>query len=305
MMIRPLRLGDIATLLLFLGRSPGEEAKVRSRLNERGWEPALLFPLLKGCLVSGDDRRSFVCVPDGGIRGLACLRSCRGPSAWEIERLLLARGHEGCSLDLLEELGSSDNAVGAGRLFLRLHSDSDVVDTAKKAGFSHYLTEFLYLLEGQRQAEATESLVAPRPKLSADEYRLFRLYSATVPLKVRNVEGMTSEEWCQGMDRGAVRELVVEDGGEVTAWLRIRADGTARQFDIVTGLGSTDVSLLVDYCLAVLSGRSPVYCLVPEFQTPLRHVLEERGFRQVAEYFCMSKQLVERVREPQLVPLSA
>jgi hypothetical protein len=34
-------------------------------------------------------------------------------------------------------------------------------------------------------------------------------------------------------------------------------------------------------------------------------ILEERGFRQVAEYCCLSKQLMVRVHEPQLVPLSA
>jgi hypothetical protein len=180
-----------------------------------------------------------------------------------------------------------------------------VVDTAKQAGFSHYLTEFLYHLGGQKQAEPPETSIVLRPKSSADEYRLFRLYTAAAPLQVRSVEGMTFEEWGQGRDRGAVRELVLEDGGEVTAWLRIRADGKARQFDIVAGPGSTDVSLLVDYCLAVLSGRSPVYCLVPEFQPQLRSILEEQDFHQVAEYFCLSKELVARVREPQLVPVSA
>jgi hypothetical protein len=304
-MIRSLRLGDVATLLLFLGKSPSDEARVRGRLNDRGWELALLFPLLKDCLVSGDTGRSFVCFQRGAIRGLACLRSCRGPSAWEIERLLLAPGYEGCSLDLLEGLGSADGAAWAGRLFLRLHSSSPVVDTAKQAGFSHYLTEFLYHMGGQKQAEPPEPSVALRPKSSADEYRMFRLYTAAAPLQVRSLEGMTFEEWCQGRDRGAVRELVLEDGGEVTAWLRIRADGKTRQFDIVAGPGSTDVSLLVDYCLAVLSGRSPVYCLVPEFQPQLRSILEEQDFHQVAEYSCLSKELVARVREPQLVPLSA
>jgi hypothetical protein len=304
-MIRSLRLDDIAALLLFLGKSPGDEAMVRGRLNDRGWELALLFPLLKDCLVSGKIRRSFICIERGAIQGLACLRSCRGPTAWEIERLLLARGQEGCSLDLLEGLGSADNAVDASRLFLRLQSGSDVVDTAKQAGFSHYLTEFLYRLEGQKQAGPPDTLVALRPKSSADDFKLFRLYCAAAPLKVRNVEGMTFEEWCQGRDRGAVREMVFEDGGEVIAWLRIRTEGKARQFDMVTNQGSTDLGVLLDCCLAVLSGRGPVYCLVPEFQPQLRNVLEERGFNQVVEYFCLSKQLVERVREPQLVPLSA
>ena len=305
-MIRSFRLADVAALLLFLGRSPINEARVRDRLSDKGWEIRLVFPLLKGCLVSGDKQRSFVCVHRGLIEGLVCLRSCRGPSAWEVERLLLALGHEGCCLALLERLGSAgDDGVGAGRLFLRIESHSYTVNVARQAGFSQHLTEFLYRLEEEPRVEPPEPPVVLRPRLSADDYGLFRLYSATVPLRVRSVEGMTFEEWHQSRARVAVRELVFESGGEITAWLRIRPEGMAGQFDIVTDLGSAELGRLVDYCLSVLSGRNPVYCLVPEFQQQLRHILEERGFRQVAEYCCLSKQLVVRVHEPQLVPLSA
>ncbi|MEE9401157.1 MAG: hypothetical protein V3V32_03975, partial [Dehalococcoidia bacterium] len=241
----------------------------------------------------------------GLIQGLVCLRSCRGPSAWEVESLLLAPGHEECCLGLLERVGSAGGEIGAGRLFLRIESNSRTVDMARQAGFSQHLTEFLYRLGEEPRVEPPEPPVVLRPKLSADEYGLFRLYSATVPLRVRSVEGMTFEEWHQSRDRVAVRELVFENGGEITVLLRIRPEGMAGQFDIVTDLGSTELGRLVDYCLSVLSGRNPVYCLVPEFQQQLRSILEERGFRQVAEYCCLSKQLVVRVREPQLVPLSA
>lgn len=304
-MIRSLRLADVAALLLFLGKSPINEARVRDRLGDKGWELGSVFPLLKGCLVSGDKQRSFVCVHRGLIQGLVCLRSCRGPSAWEVESLLLAPGHEECCLGLLERVGSAGDEIGAGRLFLRIESNSRTVDTARQAGFSQHLTEFLYHLGEEPRVEPPEPPVVLRPKLSADEYGLFRLYSATVPLQVRSVEGMTFEEWHQSRDRVAVRELVFGNGGEITAWLRIRPEGMAGQFDIVTDLGSTDLGRLVDYCLSVLSGRNPVYCLAPEFQQQLMLILEERGFRQVAEYCCLSKQLVVRVHEPQLVPLSA
>jgi len=304
-MIRSLRLADVAALLLFLGKSPINEARVRDRLSDKGWELGSVFPLLKGCLVSGDKQRSFVYVRRGLIEGLACLRSCRGPSAWEIERLLLASGHEECCLGLLEGLGSAGDEVGAGRIFLRIESSSYTVDMARQAGFSQYRTEFLYRLGEQPQVESPEPPVVLRAKVSADEYGLFRLYSATVPLQVRSVEGMTFEEWHQSRDRVAVRELVFENGGEITASLRIRPERMAGQFDIVTDLGATELGRLVDYCLSALSGRNPVYCLVPEFQQQLRRILEDRGFRQVAEYCCLSKQLVVRVREPQLVPLSA
>lgn len=304
-MIRSLRVADVGALLLFLGKSPINEARVRDRLGEKGWELASVFSLLKGCLVSRDRQCSFVCVRGGLIQGLVCLRSCRGPGAWEVERLLLAPGYEECCLDLLERLGSAGDEVGVGRLFLRMESTSRTVDMARQAGFSQYLTEILYRLGDRPRVEPPELPVVLRPKLSADEYGLFRLYSATVPVQVRSVEGMTFEEWHQSRDRVAVRELVLENGDEITASLRIRPEGMAGQFDIATDLESTDLGRLVDYCLSALSGRNPVYCLVPEFQQQLRRILEERGFREAAEYCCLSKQLVVRVREPQLVPLSA
>jgi len=157
----------------------------------------------------------------------------------------------------------------------------------------------------ERKADAPSQPLAVRPKSMADEYQLFRLYSCVAPLKVRTVEGMTFEEWSQSRDRGEIKELVVEDKGEVKACLRIRQDGRAGQFDILTHLDSGDIGSMVDYSLAALRGRSPLYCLVPEFQQHHGHVLEERGFHQEAEFSCLSKQVAARVREPQLVPLSA
>ncbi|UCG83237.1 MAG: hypothetical protein JSW38_13940 [Dehalococcoidia bacterium] len=304
-MIRSLRLADVPALLLFLGKSPVNEARARGRLNDGGRELVTLFPIIKGCLVSQDTEHSYICVRRAAILGLACLQSCRGRSAWELGRLYLAPGHQECSLDLLERLGATGDELGAGRIFLRLRADSALVDTARQAGFNQYLTEILYRLGDERRAELPSHSLAVRPKSIEDDYQVFRLYSSVVPLQVRTVEGMTFEEWSQSRDRGEIKELVMVDKGEVKAWLRIRHDGSAGQFDILTDLDSGDIGSLVDYSIAALRGRSPLYCLVSEFQQHYRHVLEERGFRQEAEFSCLSKQLVVRVREPQLVPLSA
>jgi hypothetical protein len=300
-MIRPLRLADVAALLLFLGKSPVNEARARGRLGDGGWDLSAAVPALKGCLVARDAHISYVCLQQGAIQGLACLQSCCGPHAWEVERLLLAPGQEECGLDLLERLGSADEEIG--RVFLRLPSDSGVVDAARQAGFSEYLTEILYRLDPERRV-AGGSPRAMRPKTRTDVYMLFRLYSALVPLKVRTVEGMTFEEWCRNRDRGPAGEYVLGEGGEPTAWIRIRRDGRVGQFDMLADSQSSDVDMIVDHALSVLSRSRPVYCLVSEFQTH-QHILEERGFRRVAEFRCLSKDLLARVHEPQLMPLSA
>jgi len=304
-MIRVLHLTDTPMLLLFLGRSPVNEARMRDRLTTREVELLSAAPLLRGCLISDNKQCSFVCVDRGFIQALVSLRRCRGPRAWTVERLLLSPGQEAHCFDILERLAYAGGKLKAERLFLRLDSSSPAVEMAKQAGFNHYLTEYLYCLEEERLTEPTESRLVLRPKSSADEHGLFRLYSAAAPHQVRCVEGMTLQEWSQSRDRDATRELVLEKEGEISAWLRIRMGRTAGRFEIVGELGAEELGALVDYGLAALKGRHPVYCLIPEFQQQLRHILEERSFYQAAAYSCLSKQLAVRVHEPQLVPLRA
>jgi hypothetical protein len=304
-MIRALHLTDTPVLLLFLGSSPVNEVRMRDRLTSKEVELLAAAPLLRSCLISDDKRCSFVCVQRGFIQSLISLRRCRGPGAWMVERLLLPPGQEALCFDLLERLAFAGGKIKAERLFLRLDSSSPVVEMAKQAGFNHYLTEYLYCLEEGRQTEPKESRLVLRPKSSADEHGLFRLYSAAAPHQVRCAEGMTLQEWSQSRDRDATRELVLEKGGDISAWLRIRLGRTAGRFEIVGELGAEELGELVNYGLAALKGRHPVYCLVAGFQEPLQRILGERGFYQVAAYSCLSKQLAVRVHEPQLMPLRA
>jgi len=304
-MIRSLQLTDIAALLLFLGRSPIEEARTRDRLNSKGIELLSAAALIKDCLMAGNKQHSLVYAQSGLIQGLVCLRRCSGPGAWAIEHLLLNPGREGVCLELLERLGFAGEKMGAERLFLRLDANSPAVDMAKQTGFNHYLTEQLYRLDDVRQHDKPEPKLALRAKSGADEHNLFRLYSSATPLQVRSVEGMTLQEWSQSRDRDAHRELVWGSGGEISAWLRVRQNRMAGQFEILSDQGAEELGRLVSYSLNYLRGSRPVYCLVPEFQQRLRQILEERGFRQAAAYSCFCKQLAVRVHEPRLMPLRA
>ena len=304
-MIRVLHLTDTPLLLLFLGRSPVNEARMRDSLASKEVELLAAAPLLRGCLISDNKQCSFICVHRGFIQALVSLRRCRGPGAWMVERLLMSPGQEALCFDLLERLAFAGGKLKAERLFLRLDSSSPAVEMAKQAGFNQYLIEYLYCLEESRQTKPTESQLILRPKSSADEHGLFRLYSAAAPHQVRCAEGMTLQEWSQSRDRDATRELVLEKGGEISAWLRIRMGRTAGRFEIVGELGAEELGELVDYSLSALKGRHPIYCLMPEYQQQLRRILEERGFYRAMAYSCLSKQLAVRVHEPQLMPLQA
>jgi len=303
-MIRSLHLTDVGALLLFLGKSPVNEARTRGSPSSEKGDLLSAIPLLKGCLISANKQHSLVYSQQGFVRGLVCLRSCSGPSACTVEHLLLAPGREGLCFDLLEKIGFAGDKVRAERVFLRLDSDSLSLDMAKQAGFNQHLTESLYRLDEVRTASPEPSL-SLRPKYSADEHGLFRLYNASTPLQVRRAVGMTLEEWCQSRERDATREMVSESKGEISAYLRLRLGVMSGQFDIMTELGVDEQQQLVDYSLTALKGRSPIFCPVPEYQQQLQRILEERGFRLAASHACLSKQLAVRVREPQLVPLRA
>jgi hypothetical protein len=304
-MIRSLQLTDIPALLLFLSKAPRNEARTRDRLSSKGIEPLAAVSILQGCLISVDKQHSFVCVRGGFIQGLLCLRRGQGTSAWFIERLMLEPEQNKSCIDLLERVGYAGDIIKAERVFLRLDSSSPTVDVARQAGFNHYLTEHLYRLDEINKPAPPEPLPVLRSKLSADEHALFRLYSASAPLQVRSAEGMTLQEWSDSRDKEAHRELVQENAGEISAWLRIRYSGASGRFEIFATPTSDDLPSLVDYALTVLKTRRPVYCLVPEYQQQLKRILEERGFYQAGAYACLSKQLAVRVHEPRLVPLRA
>lgn len=250
-------------------------------------------------------QRSLVHADDGVVRGLVCLRSCRGPVAWEIERLLLARGHEECGVGLLGMPGSAGDALKAGWFYLRLDSTSQVVGMARQAGFSQYLTEYLYRLEKGPRPGLSPSGIGVRPKQVADEQAVFRMYSAAVPLNVRRVDGMTFEEWREKREGCAFREFVVEEKGETAGWLRLRFGKSSGEFHLMTAREEASLDEMVGWTLSQFGGGRAIHCLVAEFQPRLRRLLEERGFRQVGEYSCLSRQMVVPVREPQLVPLGA
>ncbi|MDY6893477.1 MAG: hypothetical protein SVO26_07180 [Chloroflexota bacterium] len=304
MMIRIFRLTDVAALPLFLRRSPNNIAKVRDKFSSSGSEKTSVLNLLSSCLAPRDQRHSYVCVHHGLIRGLACLRSSQRSTSWEIEHLLIATDHEECCLNLLERVGIASTATKAERLFLRLQKDSPVIQTAKEAGFNPYLTEFLYCLHKE---QLTESFVTPlklRASSNLDGHSLFRLYSSVVPIDVRKVEGMTFQEWHLGMDYSIASGYILEDAGEIKAWLRVRHAGGASQFDILAE-SEVNMAQLVESGLSMLSTKNVIYCLVPEFRPDLRHVLEERGFYLVDEFSCLSKQFAVRIHEPKLMPLQA
>jgi len=304
-MIRSLHPADLKALFSFLGKVPINEARTRYSLCDKQEGLTTIIPLLKGYLLDRERQHVSVYIDCGIIKSLISIRSCSGPSAWEIDRLLLNPVNEEDCINLLEHSASIAGDIGAEKLFLRLNSDSALVDVSKQAGFRHYLTEYCYCLEQMPDVHPLEITLVSRPKLSADEQRLFRMYNIAVPPKVRSAEGITFQGWLQSRDRGISKELIFEKAGEILGCMSIKLKGGIRQLNMVSSGEADIIDTLVKCSLALLEDKGAIYWHVPEFQQCLRDILEEQGFHHIAEYSCLVKQLAATVREPNLLPLQA
>ena len=166
--------------------------------------------------------------------------------------------------------------------------------------------KFLYQFKGQRAIEPIPSPYILRQKSSSDDHGLFQLYNAAVPAAARQAEGMTFREWRETRGKGSRGEFVYEKEGSLVGWLRAIADGGMGRFDImIHPLEEERLDWLVNRSLVLLNGKSPIFCLIPEFQPRLRRFLTEQDFEEVAEYSTLVKQLAARVRQTQFVPASA
>jgi len=201
---------------------------------------------------------------------------------------------------------------GVRKLFLRFPSDSPLIDGAMRAGFSSYTTEHMYRYSGeggQMAAEAPEPYVL-RPKASGDEYMLFDLHSAALPLPVRTAEGMTMGEWQESRGRGfwleQRHEFVLEKQGSLVAWLRVNASLRVGSFTIMFHrLDDDGLEWLVNYGLMCLNGKSPIVCVASAYQERLLRLLEETEFEKAAQSIKMVKELAIRIKEPSFMPVQA
>jgi len=306
-MIRPLYPTDLLLLLISYRRMLPNQALTRDSLGQRS--PLSPQAFLEHWLPLGGRRHTWVCLERGHIRGLVSIRSCAGPTAWQIDYLQADEEH---CLALLDRASAVAAERGVRKLFLRLLSDSPLIDGARRAGFSSYATDCIYRYcgaAGQRSDEAPGPYHF-RPKASGDEHLLFALYNVALPPPVRTAEGMTLAEWQETRDRGfwleQRREFVLEKQDSAVAWLRVSAAGGAGSFEIIFHQLEEDaLEWLVNYGLSRLDGKSAIVCVAYVFQEPLPRLLERLEFEKIAQSTKLVKELAIRIKEPSFMPVQA
>ena len=264
---------DLVALVSFDGRVYENEAKPLDRLGlEDRTRP--LENALEQWFSFATGKQTWVSTHGATIRGLISARRRAKRSAWEIEVLIDASEDDAVAPSLFSRMTAGVLKQGAERVFLRLASDSALREEARSAGFFRYSTETLYRRAAEHWRPHGDPDLALRTKGKTDAFGLYQLYNRTVPANVRAIEGATFREWQASQEKwgGRCTDLLVEDDGVITSWIRVMPGDVGR---IYLQAESSPCDDLLAAGLDLLQDRD-VYCLVPDHHTQLASALEVR-----------------------------
>ena len=248
--------------------------------------------------------RALVCVDRGRVRAIAAVRPRSGPRSWEVTHLYAHPDSGVEATRLLEQAAATAARGGAERISLRVEAESEIARTARRAGFFPCERETLYRARSSVSKPGKDLLDANSrfaKRRAEHDHAHFRHYNPATPLNVRQLVGMTLEQWKDSREPLAVRsqERVLEKEGAIIGWLRTSA---------WSGLGRIEIALhpdyialtpvLVDSALRSLAQAKSVVALVPEYAPTLSRSIEERGFTPQGEFATLVRSVARTMRQP-------
>lgn len=310
-MIRSLTLADMVRLVSLRDSEwvvrRGRVPEALSQSASSGLPPFALPAFLLDRFVEHRRENIFRAINGGRITGLASACRRAGSTSWGVRHLVAVRGEEQSCGELLETLGGHAGEHGAERLFLLLPDEGRLVDTVRKSGFFSCTSLTVFTLVGRAALVGATSVQRYRPRLAGDEHSLYRIYNATTPAEVREAVGLTLQQWADAQEPRSkrTRELVVEEDGEIRAWVRM--DPRRRYVRVQSMVDPVWGGALRSLVALVLdeAGSRRVLWEVPAYQESLRLVLEHVGFQMSGTYRLMVRLLVVQVKEPAGAPASA
>lgn len=313
-MIRGLRPTDLLAYIVFrkrVGRS--NEAILRP---DGRTSPLSIRSFIGRSLSLEPGREAWIEIGEGEIRGLAATRARWGAPIWDVDQLLaLPSSHtDSTYVNLLQHVCNSAARTSVHKVFLRLDRNSEALAAGRQAGFYHYTTEHVFRLSGVSPDAASAELTL-RPRRRADQQALFQLYCSSVPASVRQVEGMTLQEWrsadgwrpqpvgWQGGIHAGRQDLVCANGSAVLA--AVRTDRSARVLSILLHPElQSKADALIEATLLAWPAGGELYIAARDYQTGLLSALERCG-AHVASHALLARVTTVRVVERTLMPLRA
>lgn len=251
------------------------------------------------------------CQEDASLRGFIQMRPRQGRPEWDI--VSLAPALDG-SLQgalawnyLLRHACQTAGQQGALRLFAKAH-DEQMEAAFSRLDFSIYAWEDILHC---RLDALSDCLLTPEIRLRErqpdDDRGLQRLYLQAVPSAVQAAEGHPLSNSGHVVNPGvrgkSENEYVLEEKGEIIGYLAL---ATGKKGYILRLMVHPDhpsaTTQLLAWGASILN-RYPaqsLYCAVRRYEEPIRHRLEDCGFRIVARQTLLVKQVAVRVMEPAL-----
>jgi hypothetical protein len=203
---------------------------------------------------------------------------------------------------LLEALGVAAGEMGRHRLVAEVPEDGAEVTTLHRIGFAILLRQNILRRQAGPSPELPDDL-SLRPCADSDGWGIQQLYLNTTPQLAQQAE--TSPRVYRS---GPTRGYVLEEGGEVIAYLEIRRGPAGAWFNtFVHPQAEQCARRVIARGLTLLGPRwsAPVYCCVRRYQEWLSAPLQSLGFERFSATAVMVKRLAVPVAEPERVPSPA
>lgn len=211
--------------------------------------------------------------------------------------------------ELLRHAVTAAGLRGVKRLFARIPSGTELLESFIGVGFAAYATETVFVADQPRSLGVE---MAVRRQERTDTWAIHQLHNATVPRQVQYAEAITSHRWdLQGRDELARSRKrlgwLVDDGASVGVYGRVSCGDRVHAMELLYLPERTEVlGGLIDRVLTELKASSAgtrVYCTLRGYQAEAAKELEVRGFEPVLEQDLLVKYTTATARAPQFEPL--
>lgn len=227
------------------------------------------------------------------LASLASAHVRNGVRSWEVDRLHLK--HSDQALDLLEQVVHAAGCRGAEKVFLRVPSDSQMVDSARRAGFFPYYEE-CHLAGPEWLSDVGGSIntnFSAEDRTAADLQGLFQLYCAATPQQARQGIGMTIDQWHDSQEpaQSHRKETVLKLDGKIIGWRMSETFGKTAAGQLIGHPSHPETGAY----LVTLSCQTRNW-LVPDYQQNLTEFLARQGLQEAGRYTMLIKTVAVPVR---------
>tara|TARA_B110000438_G_scaffold40135_2_gene40056 strand:- start:2499 stop:3437 length:939 start_codon:yes stop_codon:yes gene_type:complete len=265
------------------------------------------FPTVKYATIALSPRAWQSCWVEarrGRIDGVLRAGPRSGPEAWEVSELYVRNTKSELALDLLEQIAVPAGGAGSHRIFIRIPTDSDLFDYARKAGYMALYRESVFVAQAASTVQSKlgfpDHPLKLRPRIESDEQALFKMHNSVTPVEVRMKLGQTLKDWSSSNERLSRKtgEWVLDlSNGEIGALIHKNSTRSGHTFTLNWSTqASYELPGLVTAALAE-SKDGQVSTIVPEYRPELSHLLVTLGFTEQAQYEIMVKPLTQQVAE--------